>query len=145
LDGQLLTRLADEDLRYPVGPLVFSSLVASHLGNWITPADGFDAMHAGVMREIPVDEANGRAMDHHVADADFVPGDIRNQQVVPLGQDIDSFNKGVDSTGHGITVAVNQTPKGRVEIVMPGDCPKGYKKNPNLIAVFAGAPRCIPK
>lgn len=128
----LIARLRDEDLRFPVGPLVFSSLVAEHLGNWITPADGFDSMYAGVMRAIPADEALSTHLQQHLADMDFQPGAVHNTDITPMAHDIDAFNKGVDATSGALGKSIAHTPTSAppAAIQVPGTCPPGQVYNP---------------
>lgn len=128
----LIARLTEQHLVYPIGPQVFSSLVADTLQNAATPADGFDQMYTGVMHQIPVDEAIGPQLDAHLAAADFKDGEIRGRQIVPLGHDIDAFNSTIEPTGAGLNKALATTPAGggNVNLSALGQCPAGRKYNP---------------
>jgi hypothetical protein len=128
----LLSRLTQAHLAFPVGPQVFSSLVADTLGVAATPHDGFDDMHAAVMREIPVDESVSPHLHQHVADAEFQDGAIRSGQIVPLGHDIDAFNQGIEPDGNRLNHVLATTPQGvgRLDESALGRCPPGVDYNP---------------
>lgn len=140
----LLRRLGPQHLVFPIGPLEFEALAAYHLQMWITPEDGFDAMHAGVMRSIPADEAIGGQLDRHIADADFLAGAIREQSIVPLGRDIDAFNKTAEKYGVDLNKAVNTTPVSapQANLQDPTKCPPGTVPNP--VWKITGTKYCVP-
>jgi hypothetical protein len=130
--AKLLARLTDQHLVFPVGPIVFTGLVAETLGVAATPADGFEAMHAAVMREIPHDEAIGLQLGEHAAAADFHDGAVRSGQVVPLAHDIEAFNSTIEPDSKALGTIISKTPEGipAGAIIAPGECPKGTVYNP---------------
>ena len=128
----LIARLTDQHLVFPVGPQVFSPMVADTLGNAATDSDGFREMFDGVMLQVKADEPLGAQLDQHLAAADFKDGAIRATQVVPLGHDIDAFNSTIEPTSTGLNKAIATTPAGGggVNLAALGQCQPGRKYNP---------------
>ena len=91
-----LQRLEDSDLVYVVGRPEFIEITANHLGVAATPADGFEAMHAAVVRELSTDDAGQHELDAHLAAAAFTPGAIAGTRLHPVFESFDKLSKAGD-------------------------------------------------
>lgn len=118
----------------------FLQLVADHLGDHLTDADGFDDLLNPALTSVDADTATVDDLATVAADAGFTPGAFSDSVLTPIGTDIGTFLAGGDAilTGLGVDVApVAVTPD--VATFPPSQPDSGVGGGPELLLGGDGA------
>jgi len=88
---KLLRNLTGRDLHVTISQPGFESLLASNIGSDFGPQDGFDEQVSSVASALGDDDNTGAALDQHLNDAGFSPGQIAPVLYGPAASDTNDF------------------------------------------------------